>query len=108
MKTELRYFAIREIGCLVCRERGLGYVPCEIHHLLTTGRHGTGKRRGDKATVGLCQYHHRGIGLPTAALGPSYAREPRAFRSMYSDDWLLTRQNELIEAWRKTTVGVAA
>ncbi len=108
MTPALRDFAIRDIGCIVCGERGLGFVMCEKHHLLTTGRHGSGKRRGEKFTVGLCDYHHRGIGAPTAALGPSYAREPRRFRSLYSDDWLLTTQNTLIETWRKNTIGVAA
>lgn len=108
MRAELRDFALREIGCIVCLDRGLGYVPCEKHHLLTTGRHGTGKRRGETYTVGLCPYHHRGIGAPDAALGPSYAREPRRFRELYPDEWLLDRQNELIEAWRKNTMGAAA
>ena len=28
MKPGIRDCAIREIGCIVCRERGLGYVPC--------------------------------------------------------------------------------
>ena len=108
MKPELRDFAIREIGCVVCRMRGLGYVACEKHHLLTTGRHGTGKRRGEAYTVGLCQYHHRGVGAPTAALGPSYAREPRAFRELYPDALLLAEQNRRIEKWRQSSVGAAA
>ena len=108
MKPEVRDCAIREIGCIVCRERGLGYVPCEKHHLLTTGRHGTGKRRGEQATVGLCVYHHRGVGQPTAAIGPSYAREARAFRALYPDIWLLERQEELLAQWRLNTMGVSA
>ena len=65
---DLRFFAIGEIGCIVCKNRNLGFVPCERHHLLTTGLHGNGKRRGDEATVGLCQYHHRGIGTPRRRL----------------------------------------
>ena len=44
-EPEVRDFAIREIGCVVCIERGLGYVPCEKHHLLTTGRHGSGTEK---------------------------------------------------------------
>ena len=108
MKPEVRDFAIRDIGCIVCRERGLGYVPCEKHHLTTTGRHGNGKRRGEAYTVGLCAYHHRGVGEPTAEVGPSYAREPRRFRELYPDEWLLDRQNELIAQWRANTVGAAA
>lgn len=105
MKPYLRDFALRDIGCIVCLERGLGKVECEKHHLLTTGRHGTGKRRGDQQTVGLCPYHHRGIGAPTPELGPSYAREARRFRDLYPDPWLLQRQNELIAVWVNKTVG---
>ena len=108
MKPEVRDFALREIGCIVCLLRGLGFAACEKHHLLTTGRHGTGKRRGEAYTVGLCIYHHRSVGTPTSALGPSYAREPRAFRELYPDDLLLAEQNRRIEEWRKSTVGVAA
>lgn len=108
MKPYLRDFVIRDIGCIVCLERGLGKVACEKHHLLTTGRHGNGKRRGEQFTVGLCSYHHSGIGTPTAELGPSYAREARRFRELYPDAWLLQRQNELILAWQAKTVGGAA
>lgn len=105
MKAQLRDYALREIGCVVCLDRGLGVNGCEKHHLLTTGQHGNGKRRGEAFTVGLCPYHHRGVGAPTAALGPSYAREPRAFRALYPDDWLLTRQNELLDEWKSQTIG---
>lgn len=108
MNPALRDFAIREIGCVVCRLRGLGFAACEKHHLLTTGRHGTGKRRGERYTVGLCPYHHRGIGAPTSALGPSYAREAKAFRALYPDDVLLAEQDRLIAEWRTNTVGAAA
>ena len=108
MKPEMRDFIIREVGCIVCLERGLGRTECEKHHLLTTGRHGNGKRRGEACTVGLCSYHHRGIWQPTAELGPSYAREPRKFRSLYPDAWLLDRQNQLIADWQANTMGNAA
>ena len=108
MKPDIRDFAIREIGCIVCRHRGLGFAPAEKHHLLTTGLHGNGKRRGEHATVGLCPYHHRGIGTPTSALGPSYAREPRAFRALYPDAWLLAEQDRHLTDWRANTIGAAA
>ena len=109
MTPELRDFAIREIGCIACLSDGRGYVPCEKHHLLTTGLHGNGKRRGEQATVGLCSYHHRGIGAPVDYLGPSLAREARAFRARYgSDDALLAYQDRLIGEWASRTVGVIA
>src|SRR5690242_16301752 len=112
MNDAMRDFAIREIGCLIANIRGLGFLPCEKHHLLTTGHHGNGKRRGEKATIGLNMWSHRGLALPgwSAAkcreiLGPSYALEPRQFRQRYgTDDELLAKQNELIERWKRGTV----
>lgn len=112
MRADLRDFAIREVGCVVARLRGIGYVPCEKHHILTTGRHGTGKRRGEAFTVGLNPWSHRGIAFGEWSvhqcrdkLGPSYAREPRKFRELYPDDLLLTEQNRLIDEWKKNTMG---
>ena len=110
MRPELRDTAIREIGCICCLSDGRGYVPCEKHHMLTTGLHGNGKRRGEDATVGLCGYHHRGIGNPAEYRSPSLAREPRAFREQYGrDDALLARQDALIAIWADSFVcgGVA-
>ncbi|KAF1698341.1 hypothetical protein CSC62_05375 [Pseudoxanthomonas jiangsuensis] len=122
---DLRFTAIQEIGCLACRrplkasfQPGAfapgGYV--EIHHLLTTGHHGTGKRRGDDATIGLCSWHHRGVigeGYSVREMadcyGPSYAREPRRFRAEYgSDEELLAEQNTLIAEWRSNAIGASA
>ena len=113
MNNATRDFAIRDIGCLVCHARGLKAgaehgLPAEKHHLLTTGLHGNGKRRGEKATVGLCPYHHRGVGTPSAELGPSFAREPRAFRALYPDEWLLAEQERRLARWSADTVGVVA
>lgn len=109
MTPAVRDFAIRELGCIACRMDGRGYVPCEKHHLLTTGRHGNGKRRGEQYTIGLCPYHHRGIGNPADFGSPSLAREPRAFRARYGEDGpMLTLQDRLIEEWRASTMGIPA
>ena len=109
MRAEIRDFALREIGCIACRMDGRGCVPCEKHHLLTTGRHGNGKRRGERYTIGLCPYHHRGVGSPVDYRSPSLAREPRAFRAKYGeDDALLAMQDRLIAAWEANNVGAAA
>lgn len=102
----IRDTAIREIGCICCLREGLGATPAEKHHLLTTGLHGNGKRRGEQFTVGLCQYHHRGIGNPAQFRSPSLAREPRSFRARYGDDEvLLAEQNRLIDIWKKSFIG---
>lgn len=111
MKPDLRDYAIRELGCIVALHLGLGYVGCEKHHLTGGGKHGQ-KRRGEAFTVGLNPWSHRGVpingmsaGQCRDMLGPSYAREPRAFRELYPDEWLLTRQNELLAEWQARTIG---
>lgn len=98
-----RMLAIREAGCIASRIRGLGFVPCTVHHLTVGGRHGQ-KRRGHMMTVGLSEWHHLGR-VPEGwtkdrarqVLGPSYALEPRAFREEFGDDdRLLAYQEELL------------
>lgn len=97
-----RFEQIKRIGCICCWIKGVEHVPAEIHHLTIGGKHGQ-KRRGHDYTIGLCQWHHRGV-LPyagaqlAAGLGPSYALEPRRFREAFgSDDQLLEFQNQAIE-----------
>lgn len=104
-----RDMVIREIGCIVAHMLDIGFVPCEKHHLLTTGMHGNGRRRGEEFTIGLNSWSHRGqtiYGWSAArcrdVLGPSMALEPRKFRAEFgSDDKLLPYQNALIEAWER-------
>jgi hypothetical protein len=114
MNNELRDFAIREIGCLACHLSGYRPMPTAKHHLLVGAKHGNGKRRGEKATIGLCDYHHQGkhvVGSVfarnciTSGYGPSLADEPRAFRQRFgSDEELLELQNKLIERWQRGNV----
>lgn len=102
----MRDTAIRSVGCICCLRDGSGYVACEKHHLLTTGLHGNGRRRGEEFTIGLCGHHHRGEASGAIKMpGPSYADNARQFREVYgSDDDLLILQNELIQRWRSTFV----
>jgi len=101
---QARMDAITEIGCIVAHSLGLGHVPCEVHHLTVSGKHGA-KRRGHDFTVGLNSWSHRGepFGGMSAEtcerlFGPSYAKQPRRFRQeIGSDDYLLDLQNTLIE-----------
>jgi hypothetical protein len=96
--------AIRDAGCVVARMRGLGFIPCAVHHLTTGGRHGQ-KRLGHDFVVGLNDWSHQGYPLTQYGwdadeckrrLGPSYAKEPAAFRALYPDDELIARQRELL------------
>ena len=109
MNNQLRDFAIREIKCICCLLAGKRPMLAEKHHLLTTGLHGNGKRRGEKFTIGLCTYHHRGahgVGMQYArsckeeGYGPSLGDEPRAFRQRFgTDDELLELQEKLIKRY---------
>lgn len=98
-----RLDAIKEIGCMLAHRLDLGWVPAEIHHLTTGGKHGN-KRLGHEHTIGLNPWSHRGVtfnGLTEAQcmelFGPSYARQPRAFRELIGPDAeLLAYQNELL------------
>lgn len=96
-----RFEAIHRIGCIACRKHCGMFTPAEVHHLTTGGLHGQ-RRRGHDFTIGLCEWHHRGVGVEAKIelwLGPSYARKPRSFREAFGrDDVLLAYQNELIEA----------
>ena len=116
MTDNMRDVAIREIGCIITLRKFGMYAPAEKHHLLTTGRHGTGKRRGEKATIGLTAYYHRGYnysGLQgqytraeaLAHFGPSYADSPKLFRQEFGEDSeLLAEQDRLIAVWRGSFV----
>lgn len=97
-----RFERIKEIGCVVAQHLGLGYIPCDIHHLTVGGKHGQ-RRLGHDFTVGLNPWSHQGVpfsNYTTAEckrmFGPSYAREPRAFRELYPDETLLAWQDELL------------
>ena len=92
-------------GCLVANILDLGWIPAEIHHLTSGGKHGQ-KRLGHDHTIGLNRWSHRGEPLTeygwTAEdceriLGPSYALSPSAFRERFgSDDELLALQNAIL------------
>ena len=102
-EQQARHDAIREAGCIVAHKLRLGFVPCEIHHLTTGGKHGA-KRLGHDYVVGLNSWSHRGepFGGLTAdqcfeMFGHSYARYPRAFRETVGTDLeLLALQNEVL------------
>lgn len=120
MKPEVRDFAIREIGCIACIQQGYGPSPCERHHLNEGDQPGR-KRRGDKESIGLCQWHHVGRcwcnGFPInrdcpkckAERGPSWRHHKVEFTETYGDgDAMLAYQEELLCNWLRGTIGWAA
>jgi hypothetical protein len=117
MTPQLRDFALRDIGCIVARLRGLGKIAAAKHHTLTTGMHGNGKRRGEAFTVPLNDWSHQGrvlteYGWDAATcrekLGPSYAEEAAEFRALYPDDVLLAETEKALAEWRRETIGLTA
>jgi len=97
----IRFDGIKQIGCICCRLDGFDWTYAEVHHLLTTGFHGNGKRLGDEFTIGLCLFHHRGIRDDSCrwAEGPSYFSQAADFRERYGNDAeLLLIQNEFLRA----------
>ena len=98
-----RMGAIKDGACVIAMYRLQRSLPCEVHHLTVGGKHGA-PRRGHRFTVGINQWSHRGMlvvdgwteAQHKSKLGPSYAKEPRAFRQMFSDDWLLAETDKLI------------
>jgi hypothetical protein len=103
---------LQAIGCLACRIMGhAGGQPSDCHHLLSGN-----KRRGDRFTIPLCPYHHRGVWhdrfgslrAAEALLGPSLALQSKRFREAFgSDDALLSMANGLMSE-RENTVNVAS
>ena len=54
-QSEARHMAaVQSLGCIVCRNLGLGPTPAEIHHPLKNGR-----RMGHKYVLPICFLHHR-------------------------------------------------
>ncbi|MBE5272131.1 hypothetical protein IMX13_18095 [Stenotrophomonas sp. B2] len=98
--------AIKDIGCVVANALGMGYIPCEVHHLTVGGKHGQ-KRRGHDFTIGLNPWSHRGepfggMDADTCErlFGPSYAKQPRRFRQeIGDDDYLLDLQNTALDQY---------
>jgi hypothetical protein len=92
-----RYDALQKYGCACCRIIGF-HNPGDIHHVVTNGyRRLSG---GNKSTICLCPYHHRGITDGSAfvtRLGPSLAHGSKAFEAHWgSQESLLARVNEEI------------
>ena len=90
MNKEQKRFqgAVRAVGCIVCRGKGVDS-PAEIHHILSGSR-----RLGEDYVLGLCQIHHRGQ-INTAE---AVSRHPwrREFEARYGTELhLLDKTREL-------------
>ena len=87
-KAEKQWMAaVAELGCIVCKNEGYGFVPCCVHHLLSGGH-----RMGHLQTIGLC-YSHHASGVKTAEF---CSRHPwvREFEKRYGTEESLLKQTQ--------------
>lgn len=105
-----RFRAIKDCGCVVSRLLGIGYVYPEIHHLNFGGKAG-GARIGDRYTVGLNSWLHRGVPPEgysrhecQVIWGASMAINPTMFKRRWAkgrmdfDQYLLAEQDRILSA----------
>lgn len=45
---------VAALGCILCRQIGLGESPAQVHHIFDTAA------RSDWLTIPLCEFHHTG------------------------------------------------
>lgn len=97
-----RYDRLQRIGCVACRKNGR-YSQVDVHHLVDKG---TRKHSGgNKATLPLCPWHHRGVpvdgylcGSMCLLYGPSLALQKREFKRRFGTEReLLAEVDALIE-----------
>jgi hypothetical protein len=98
---------LQDIGCICCLMEGLPPTPADMHHIVDKGyRKHSG---GDKATIPLCPWHHRGdppsgfsIDTAPSSFGPSLARHKRKFVQRYGTEReLLAEVDRRIEELEK-------
>ena len=99
--------ALRDLGCVVCRWRGVPQCGAtEIHHRNLDDKHGQ-KQLGQDAVVPMCQYHHSGLPLwgwsgdeMREEFGPSFALHATDFRNWTADDALPQYPGRGTERWQ--------
>tara|TARA_R100000655_G_scaffold13156_2_gene29686 strand:- start:13207 stop:13518 length:312 start_codon:yes stop_codon:yes gene_type:complete len=82
---------VSELGCIVCRNMGLGIVPAEIHHI-----EGKTNDNAHFKVLPLCFGHHREGGR----FEPMISRHPykRRFESAYgTEEKLLEQVNNILK-----------
>ena len=61
VSERLHMSKVADLGCIVCRNNGLGFVPAEIHHIEGKTKKAKGDFKGSHFYVlPLCYEHHRG------------------------------------------------
>lgn len=76
-KEEKRHLGrVAELGCIVCRNIGLGKTPAEIHHIRQGA--GMGRRNSHFETIPLCPMHHR-----TGGYGVAFHAGAKVWQELY-------------------------
>jgi hypothetical protein len=83
---QIRFDKLHRIGCIACRKLGMAS-QIDIHHMVE------GYRLGNKYTLPLCPYHHRGdppdgisLKLAFKIYGPSLRREKKQFKARFGNE----------------------
>lgn len=100
LTKQQRYDRLRSFGCVCCRQSGVYNDQVDMHHLVDKGnRKASG---GDKATLPLCVWHHRGMApdgytveRATLLLGPSFEHNRRDFNRVYGTQRELLQKVDL-------------
>lgn len=96
-----RFTYIKEMGCIACLLRCVGWRLPDIHHLVDEGNRELSG--GDAATIGLCKWHH--FGTPPEGfteeqaveyMGPSLKLDKPAFEAEFGQRKLLVHVNAQI------------
>ena len=81
---------VSQLGCIVCRNQGRLYVPCEIHHI-----EGKTKKDSHFKVLPLCFEHHRmGSDKEPISRHPYKARFVKAYGT---EQELLEQVNKLLK-----------
>lgn len=99
---QMRFEAIKQVGCVPCWLNGVEFNPCTIQHVVE-GR----KRLGHEWTYGSCCWHHQGYPLEglneresEEIAGPSLAKSRRKFAERFgSERELVALCNEMIKGY---------
>ena len=84
--AEKRYMnKVACLGCVVCRNSGLGDTPANIHHI-RTGQ-GKGQRASNYLIIPLCKIHHQDGGP-----GVAIHADRRRFEALYGTELELLSQ----------------
>ena len=89
------------LGCVVCRNSGLGESPAEVHHVRSGV--GKGQRAADTDTIPLCPAHHRGTAHPQV---PSIHLDKMRFEKTFGTECeLLTQTIRDVTTLRSSIIG---